>query len=121
MVKTQSSITLSSAEAELVAMCKLAAEVIGIGSMAKDLGKDMKAVLHADSSAAIAISKRRGSGKLRHNNVGIYQVIGFDREKSDGVSCVQISPASLVSIFGSLNRGRLGKKAKDASQGTLHH
>ena len=60
--KTQSSITLSSAEAELVAMCKLAAEVIGLGSLAKDLGKDMKGVLHADSSAAIAISKRRGSG-----------------------------------------------------------
>ena len=69
--KTQSSITLSSAEAELVAMCKLAAEVIGIGSLAKDLGKDMKAVLHADSSAAIAISKRRGSGKLRHINIGM--------------------------------------------------
>ena len=68
--KSQSSITLSSAEAELVAMCKLAAEVLGLGSLAKDLGKDMKAVLFADSSAAIAISKRRGSGKLRHINIG---------------------------------------------------
>ena len=69
--KTQSSITLSSAEAELVAMCKLAAEVIGVGSLASDVGKDMKAVLHADSSAAIAISKRRGSGKLGHINIGL--------------------------------------------------
>ena len=31
----------------------------------------MKAVLHADSSAAIAISQRRGSGKLRHINIGL--------------------------------------------------
>ena len=69
--KTQASITLSSAEAELVAMCKLAAEVIGLGSLAIDLGRDVQAVLHADSSAAIAISKRRGSGKLRHINVGL--------------------------------------------------
>ena len=38
--KTQASVTLSSAEAELVAMCKLAAEMIGIGSLAADLGKD---------------------------------------------------------------------------------
>ena len=52
-------------------MCKLAAEIIGIGSLVKDLGNDMKAVLYADSSAAIAISKRRGSGKLRHINIGL--------------------------------------------------
>ena len=47
--------------------------------MAKDLGKDMKAVLHADSSAAIAISKRRGSGKLRHINVGML----WNQEKTE--------------------------------------
>ena len=46
--KTRSNITLSSAEAELLAMCKLAAEVIGIGSLAADLGKDLKALLYAD-------------------------------------------------------------------------
>ena len=69
--KTQASITLSSAEAELVAMCKLAAEIIGIGSLAADLGQDLKVVMFADSSAAIAIAKRRGSGKLRHINIGL--------------------------------------------------
>ena len=69
--KTQASVTLSSAEAELVAMCKLAAEMIGIGSLAADLGRDMKITMYADSSAAIAIAKRRGSGKLRHINIGL--------------------------------------------------
>ena len=52
-------------------MCKLVAEAIGLGSLAKDFGKDMRLVAHADSSAAIAISKRRGSGKLRHINIGM--------------------------------------------------
>ena len=69
--KTQASITLSSAEAELVAMCKLAAEMIGIASVAADFGTDTKIIMYADSSAAIAISKRRGSGKLRHINIGL--------------------------------------------------
>ena len=67
--KTQASVTLSSAEAELVAMCKLAAEMIGIGSLAADLGKDLKVVMYADSSAAIAIAKRKGAGQLRHINI----------------------------------------------------
>ena len=69
--KTQQSITLSSGEAELVAMCKLAAEMIGIGSLIMDLGRSVKSTMYADSSAAIAIAKRRGSGKLRYINVGL--------------------------------------------------
>ena len=69
--KTQASVTLSSAEAELVAMCKLAAEMIGLGSLAADLGREMKVKMYADSSAAIAIAKRKGAGKLRHINIGL--------------------------------------------------
>ena len=78
--KTQASITLSSAEAVLVAMCKLGAEMIGIGSVARDFGKDMNITMYADSSAAIAISKRRGSGKLRHINIGLLWI----QEKVEG-------------------------------------
>ncbi len=68
--RTQNSVTLSSAESESVAMCKLSAELPGIISMGRDLGKELKGVVYADSSAALAVSKRRGSGKLRHINVG---------------------------------------------------
>ena len=67
--RTQNSVTLSSAEAELVAMGKAAAELIGVGAMSRDFGDETDGVLHADSSAAIAIAKRRGSGKLRHINI----------------------------------------------------
>ena len=81
--KTQASVTLSSAEAELVAMCKLAAEMIGLGSVAADLGKDMKIIMYADSSAAIAIAKRRGAGKLRHINIGLLWI--QDKTESEEV------------------------------------
>ena len=67
--RTQNSVTLSSAEAELVAMGKAAAELIGVGARSRDFGDETDGVLHADSSAAIAIAKRRGSGKLRHINI----------------------------------------------------
>ena len=53
---TQASITLSSAEAELVAMTKAIAETMGISNMARDLGHSMKGVVYADSSAALAIA-----------------------------------------------------------------
>ena len=72
--KTQNSIALSSAEAELTALVKTSTEAIGIMAMAKDLGKTLKTSVFADSSAAIAITKRRGNGKLRHINIGLLWV-----------------------------------------------
>ena len=88
-------VALSSAEAELVAMNKTASEVLGILSMLFDLGEDQKTRVPSDSvganpsgstgnlgqesltgfvcgdsSAAIAISQRRGCGKLRHIHIG---------------------------------------------------
>ena len=67
--KTQPSITLSSAEAELVAMSKAAAEILGIVNLASDLGKRLTGHLFADSSSALAVVARRGAGKLRHINI----------------------------------------------------
>ena len=60
--RTQQSITPSSAEAELVAMCKLSAELLGVLSMLKDLGEVPTGTVLADSTAAFAIEDRRGSG-----------------------------------------------------------
>ena len=66
---TQASITLSSAEAELVAMTKAVAETLGIINMIKGLGHSMTGCVYADSSAALSIADRKGSGKLRHINI----------------------------------------------------
>ena len=88
---------MSSAEAELVASNKAAAEILGMLSMLADWGEQSKrkpvsyggngspsagaarvepepsgltGVVCGDSSAAIAVSQRRGCGKLRHINIG---------------------------------------------------
>ena len=83
--RTQGSITLSSAEAELVAMCKLSAELIGVMTMMKEWGHTYEGYVYADSSAALAIAKRKGSGKLRHINIGLLW-IQEKRERSEFAS-----------------------------------
>ena len=67
--RTQNHVTTSSAEAELVAMVKGSAELLGLRSMMMDLGRDSSGIIYADSSAALAIAQRKGAGKLRHINV----------------------------------------------------
>ncbi len=69
--RTQQCITLSSAEAELVAMCKLSAELLGLLSMLQDLRESRTGTVLADSTAALAIADRKGSGKLRHININL--------------------------------------------------
>ena len=70
--RTHDSITLSSAEAELVALAKLAMEVLGVRSMCEEWELSRGSVpssLYADASAALSIAKRQGAGKMRHINV----------------------------------------------------
>ena len=67
---TQKCITLSSAEAELIAAVKMSAELIGMTQLAQDWGSSMWGRVHVDSSAAIGVVQRRGNGKLRHVRVG---------------------------------------------------
>ena len=90
--KTQQCVTLSSAEAELVAMNKASSELLGIIAMLVDLGEvsvsscqsdsasgcvlrpgvagSLTGVVCGDSRAAIAVSQRRCCGKLRHIHIG---------------------------------------------------
>ena len=70
--RTQDSITLSSAEAELVALGKLAMEALGVRSMCEEWGMSRAedaTELYADASAALSIANRQGAGKMRHINV----------------------------------------------------
>ena len=66
---TQNHVTTSSAEAELIALVKCTSESLGIRSMAQDWGHQLGVTVYADSSAALAIAKRKGAGKLKHINV----------------------------------------------------
>ena len=70
--RTQDAITLSSAEAELVALGELAMEVRGVRSMCEEWHLSeagQVSCLFADASAALSIAKRQGAGKMRHINV----------------------------------------------------
>ena len=98
---TQASVTLSSAEAELVAMTKAIAETMGIANMVKDLGGAMRGVVYADSSAALAIADRRGSGKLRHINIRMLWV--QEKQRRDEIELRKVhgvvNPADLMTKY----------------------
>jgi hypothetical protein len=63
---TQSSVTLSSGEAEFHGLVKGAAAALGQQALFQDLGVAVPLRLWTDSSAAVGITTRQGLGKLRH-------------------------------------------------------
>ena len=67
---TQKCVTLSSGEAELIALVKTSSEVIGIIQMAADWGEEVSGEVFTDSAAALGVTRRSGCGKLRHVRVG---------------------------------------------------
>ena len=64
--KTQTTVSLSSGEAELHGICAGVAQGIGLQSICRDLGFEYKIRIHSDATAAIGIARRRGMGKIRH-------------------------------------------------------
>ena len=69
--------------------------------MFRDWGASMTCNLYADSSAALAIAKRKGAGKLRHNNVSALWIQNIqDRE---GASYMKVlgtaNPADLMTKY----------------------
>ena len=67
---TQKNVTLSSAEAELLAAVKASGEALGMLQLMSSVGVPMTASIMVDSSAALAVVARKGNGKLRHVRVG---------------------------------------------------
>ena len=63
---TQTSVALSSAEAELCGICKGTSTSLGLQAVAKDLGFTWSLRIRTDASAAIGVCRRRGLGKIRH-------------------------------------------------------
>ena len=66
--------------------------------MLQDCGRDKSGVLYADSSAALAIAKRKGAGKLRHIHVSALWI--QDVQDRDGAESHKIlgtgNPANLL-------------------------
>ena len=63
---TQTTVALSSAEAELSGICKSAMQGLGLQALCLDLGIPTTITLRTDAAAAIGICRRRGLGKIRH-------------------------------------------------------
>ena len=64
--KTQSLIAKSSAESELYGVVRGTCEGLGMGTLYRDLGREMKTRVHMDASAAKGIIERKGISKIRH-------------------------------------------------------
>ena len=64
--KTQTTISLSSGEAELQGIAYGSAQALGLQSLLLDLGWKLKIRVHSDATAAIGICRRKGIGKIRH-------------------------------------------------------
>ena len=64
--KTQATVALSSAEAQLYGIARASAEGLGLVSMFKHFGLDTNCTVVGDASAASAIICRQGVGRLRH-------------------------------------------------------
>ena len=63
---TQPTIALSSAETELIAAVRGAADGLSALTLCTGFGRECRLRVHLDSSAAIGVSRRRGVGKIRH-------------------------------------------------------
>ena len=66
---TQAKITLSSGEAEYNGIVKAISEGIGVQNILRDMGYDFKLSVRTDSSAAIGICSRYGSGSIKHMDI----------------------------------------------------
>ena len=64
--KTQSTVSLSSGEAELHGIAYGAAQGLGLQALLKDLGWAVQLRIHSDATAAIGMCRRKGLGKVRH-------------------------------------------------------
>ena len=63
---TQTTVALSSGEAELSGICRGASKGLGLQSLCRDLGWQFPLTVLTGATAAIGICRRRGLGKIRH-------------------------------------------------------
>ena len=99
--KTHSTIALSSGEAELSGIGSGIAQALGIQSIARDLGLDLKLRVHTDATAAIGIARRRGLGKIRHLDTTDLWV--QEKERSGQIELVKVlgsdNPADMMTKY----------------------
>ena len=101
--KTQTTLALSSGEAELHGINAGITQGLGIQSLARDLGFQYKIRVHTDATAALGMCRRRGLGKVRHLDVADL----WAQEK------VRTGAVELCKVLGSENPADILTKAVD--------
>ena len=126
---TQSSIALSSGEAEFAGVIRGAGQGLGYQALLKDLGVSLPVRVWTDSSAAIGICTRQGLGKLRHldthtlwiqqavrtGRVDLRKVLG-EQNPADLLTKHSISRQRLESLITLFGCEHLGGRAESAPQ-----
>ena len=102
---TQTTIALSSGEAELHGISKGFSNALGSQALARDLGFDYKIRVHSNAAAAIGIARRRGLGRIRH----------LDVEDLWVQDCLRQGRVELVNIAGAENPADARTKHVDRS------
>ena len=99
--KTQTTISLSSGEAELHGIAYGAAQALGLQALLRDLGWTVRIRVHSDATAAIGICKRRGIGKIRH--LAVTDLWIQDKVRSKQLELVKIlgteNPADVLTKY----------------------
>ena len=107
---TQTSVALSSGEAEFAGVIRGAGQGLGYQALLSDLGVTVPLRVWTDSSAAIGICSRQGLGKMRHldtHTLWIQQAVRSGRVDLRKISGDE-NPADLLTKH-SLSNARLGK------------
>ena len=110
----QTTIALSSAEAELYAMSRCAQHALSLVSVASDLNIELHPTIHTDASAALSIAYRSGAGgRTRHVKVQYLWVQGAVSRKDLRVAKVGTSenPADMLTKF--LSAESFGRHSKN--------
>ena len=102
--KTQATIALSSAEAELFGGLETACDTLGVASLLKDLGQDLKLRMHTDASIAFGIAQRRGVGKVRHLRAGTLWL--QEKQSKNSMEILEAPGSESVADIFTENRGQ---------------
>ena len=86
--RTQHVISLSSAEAELHALCTCATEGLALKNICVEMGLEMYFELLTDSSAAKGIVMRQGAGKVKHLDIKSLWI--QERESLGGLKVLKV-------------------------------
>jgi hypothetical protein len=81
LARTQAVTALSTAEAELIALVACSQEVVLLKNVLQELGMKPVAVVRSDSSAALAITQKKGPGRIKHVALRALKVQEWMRDK----------------------------------------